>query len=211
MKQLFTEILAQFVTSKERKQSRPNTRPRPFKNYLMLTIRPIKEIKTELLCDRQPVRNFPKAIDFPFDEFYFEITTQIRTIGISSECILFDSVEVVNATKIFSETDYWKENYTKDEIAKFWIFGQNGQGDLWLFDIVNKIYFYDHNKEEMCIENFLELDLNFEKWLQLADLNKQLDDIYDTENEINEELRADYKEKLKELSSILFEKYPFVI
>ncbi len=85
-----------------------------------------------------------------------------------------------------------------EEISKFWIFGQNGQGDLWLFDIENKV----------C---FLDLNLTFEKWLQFADLNKQLDYIYDTENELDENQKIEYKEELYKLSKVLFEKYPFDI
>lgn len=178
---------------------------------MMLTIRPTDEIKYELLSESQSIRNFPKSLNFPFDKLYIDITVQIKTTEISSECILFDSVEAVNETKVFSDADYWTENYAKDEIVKYWIFGQNGQGDLWLFDIENKIYFYDHNKEQMCRENFIDLNLDFEKWLQFADLNKQLDHIYDTENIINEKRKAEYKAKLNELSSSLLDKYPFEI
>jgi hypothetical protein len=177
----------------------------------MLTIKPTDEIISELFFDRQPIRNFPKTLNFPFDKIYYDITTQIRTIEISSECILFDSVEAYNETKELSDMDYWTENYSKDEIEKFWIFGQNGQGDRWLFDNERKVYFYDHNKEQMCITNFIELNLDFGKWLQFADLNKQLDYIYDKENEINEKRKAEYKEKLNELSSVLLTNYPFDI
>ena len=176
-----------------------------------MKIKTTEEIKKKLLSERKILRNFPKSVIFPFDKLYNEIATQIKTIEISSECILFDSVEAVNETKNFSDKDYWLESYGNDDISKFWIFGQNGQGDLWLFDIENKIYFYDHNNEQMCMENFTELDLNFEKWLQFADLNKQLDKFYDTENEINEEQKVEYKERLKELSNNLLTKYPFEI
>ena len=177
----------------------------------MLTIKPTDEIINDLFSSRQSIRNFPKTVIFPFDKLYSDLTTQIRTTEISSECILFDSVEAFNETKELSDTDYWAENYTKDEIAKFWIFGQNGQGDRWLFDNECKVYFYDHNKEQMCKSNFIELNLDFEKWLQFADLNKQLDYIYDKENEINEKRKAEYKEKLNELSSLLLTNYPFDI
>jgi len=178
---------------------------------VMLTIRTIDDIKTDLLSNRQTVRNFPKSLRFPFDNLYLDIVTQIKTTEISSECVLFDSVQSVNETKEFSDPDYWTENYAKEEIDKFWIFGQNGQGDLWLFDFENKIYFYDHNKEQMCKDNFVELDLNFEKWLQFSDLNKQLDYIYDTENKISENHKTEYREKLNEISSTLLDKYPFDI
>lgn len=173
--------------------------------------KPVDEIKRELLSSRQAARNFPKSLNFPFDDLYIEITTQIETTEISSECTLFKSVEAVNQTKTFSDKDYWAENYSEEEISKFWIFGQNGQGDLWLFDIENKIYFYDHNKEQMCKDNFTELNLNFEKWLQFANLNKQWDVIYDMENEINEKQKTEYKNKLAVLSDKLLINYPFEI
>ena len=176
-----------------------------------MTIKPAEEIKKKLLSNRQTLRNFPKSLTFPFDKLYTEITTQIRTVEISSECTLFDSVRAVNETKSFSDADYWTENYLDEEISKFWIFGQNGQGDLWLFDSENKVYFYDHNNEQMCNENFIDLNLNFEKWLQYADLNAQLDNIYDNENEINDKRKVEYKKKLAELSGNLLKNYPFEI
>ncbi|TDQ06235.1 SMI1/KNR4 family protein [Pedobacter metabolipauper] len=177
----------------------------------MLTVRPIDDIVKAHLSDRHAVRNFPKSLHFSFDKSYIDIVTQIRTTEISSECVLFDSVQSVNETKEFSDPDYWIENYAKGEIDQFWIFGQNGQGDLWLLDFDHKIYFYDHNKEQMCKDNFVELDLNFEKWLQFSDLNKQLDYIYNTENEISEHYKAEFREKLNEISSTLLAKYPFDI
>lgn len=176
-----------------------------------MTIKPAEEIKEELLSNKQTIRNFPKSLAFPFNKLYLEIVTQIKTTEISSECTLLDSVEAVNETKSFSDRNYWAENYTAEAIAQFWIFGRNGQGDLWLFDPDNKIYFYDHNKEQMCKENFTELNLNFEKWLQFANLNSQLDNMYNDENEINEKKKKEYKNKLAELSTELSTNYPFGI
>ncbi|WP_146194619.1 hypothetical protein [Flavobacterium crocinum] len=63
----------------------------------------------------------------------------------------------------------------------------------------------------MCTQNFTDLGLNFEKWLQFAYLNKQLDEIYETEDEISEELKAEYKQRLEEISGLLLEKHPFEI
>ncbi|TCD12114.1 hypothetical protein EZ449_03600 [Pedobacter frigidisoli] len=177
----------------------------------MLTIKSSSEIINELLSDKQAIRNFPKSLTFPFNKLYIDLTTQISTTEISSECILFDSVAAVNETKEFVDPDYWIENYPKADIDKFWVFAQNGQGDLWLFDREDNIYFYDHNQAQMADENFLNLDLNFEKWLRFADLNRQLDQIYDIENEIDEELKVEYKTKLNELSKALLAKYPFDI
>lgn len=176
----------------------------------MFTILSIQNIKEKLLINKQSIRNFPKLVSFPFAELYRDIVTQIKTVEISSECILFDSVESYNETKEFSNPDYWSEN-RKETIENFWFFAQNGQGDYWLFDAKNKVYFYDHNQEEMSTQNFTDLGLNFEKWLQFAYLNKQLDEIYETEDEINEELKTEYKQRLEEISVLLLEKHPFEI
>ncbi|KAF2507267.1 SMI1/KNR4 family protein [Flavobacterium foetidum] len=176
----------------------------------MFTILSIRNIKEKLLTNKQSIRNFPKSVSFPFPELYKDIVTQIKTIEISSECIVFDSVKSFNETKEFSNPDYWSEN-TKETIESFWFFAQNGQGDFWLFDNKNKVYFYDHNQEEMSIQNFTDLGLNFEKWLQFAYLNKQPDEVYETEDEITEVLKAAYKQRLEEISGLLLEKHPFEI
>ncbi|SFD55364.1 SMI1/KNR4 family protein [Flavobacterium phragmitis] len=176
----------------------------------MFTILSIQNIKEKLIINKQSIKNFPKSVSFPFAELYKDIVTQIKTVEISSECILFDSVESFNQTKEFSNPDYWSEN-SKETIKNFWFFAQNGQGDFWLFDNENKVYFYDHNQEEMCTQNFTDLGLNFEKWLQFAYFNKQLDEIYETEDEISEELKTEYKQRLEEISGLLLEKHPFEI
>lgn len=176
----------------------------------MLILKTVNDIKNDLLSNKQSIRNFPKSVSFPFDELYREIVSQIKTVDISSECVLFDSVEAYNETKEFVNQDYWSEN-AKEVIEKFWFFAQNGQGDFWLFDNENKVYFYDHNQEEMSPENFTDLGLNFEKWLQFAYLNKQLDEIYETEDEISEEIKIEYKERLQDISSLLLSNHPFEI
>jgi len=177
----------------------------------MLKIKSIQDIQNDLLINKKGIRNFPKSTSFPFDALYLDIVTQIKTVEISSECILLDSVHSYNENKEFADTEYWKDNYDQNEINKFWFFGQNGQGDLWLFDINKKVYFYDHEKEQMCKENFIDLDLNFKRWMQFSYLNKQLDEYYDVENEISQEIKIEYKTKLKEISKSLLDNYPFEI
>lgn len=63
----------------------------------------------------------------------------------------------------------------------------------------------------MCKENFIDLDLNFKRWMQFSYLNKQLDEYYDVENEISQEIKIEYKTKLKEISKSLLDNYPFEI
>lgn len=175
----------------------------------MFNIQSIENLKNDFFNQKQQLRNFPKSVQFPFDNLYNEIVTKIKTVEISAECILLDSVESFNQTKEFSDPDYWKEQGINDEILNYWIFANNGQGDLWLFDKKNKIYFYDHDQEEMSQENFLDMGLNFEKWLQFANLNKQLDTLLIEEEKINKKIIINYEQKLKEISPTLLKNYPF--
>jgi hypothetical protein len=175
----------------------------------MFEIKPIEKLKHELLTQKQQLRNFPKSAQFLFDNLYNEIVTQIKTIEISAECILLDSVQSFNENKEFSNAKYWKANLTNEEISSYWFFANNGQGDLWLFDKENNIHFYDHDQEEMSPENFLDTGLNFEKWLQFADINNQLDTLLINQDKIDKHLIVEYEEKLKEISITLLTNYPF--
>jgi hypothetical protein len=174
----------------------------------MFTIKSLEEIKKEIIWENIQTVNFPKSINFPFGGLYKEIVAKIKTTEISSECILYDSVDSVNMTKAYSDEDYWSKNIDKDGIKNYWFIGQNGQGDYWIMDINGKIYFYDHNNEEIDVEKIINLNIDFGKWLQYAYLNKELDKIY-FENMYTEEIGKEYKEGLKKISTELFENYPF--
>ena len=162
-------------------------------------------------------RNFPKMETFPFDKLYKDTVSKIDTTELSSECILYSSIEAHRDTTEFRKPDYWSELCKQEEIENWWFFGQNGQGDFWLFDKCGKVYFYDHNQEEMCVENFVNLGIDFTKWIQFADLNKQFDELYDNEENYfnNSSLKLsftnEYKDRLRDISSELLQNYPFEI
>ena len=176
----------------------------------MFTIKSIEEIKDEILDGKTQIMNFPKSVSFPFDRLYKEIVTKIKTIEISSECILYNSVYAANMSNAYSDADYWSKNTDKDNIKNYWFIGQNGQGDYWIMDRNGKIYFYDHDNEEIDIEKIIDLNIDFGKWLQYAYLNKELDEIY-FENKYNQNIGEEYMKKLKDISQELSENYPFEI
>jgi hypothetical protein len=174
----------------------------------MFTIKSIEEIKNEIIDEKTQITNFSKSINFPFDELYKEIATKIKTIEISSKCILYNSVYSTNMSKAYSGC--WSKNTDKDNIKNYWFIGQNGQGDYWIMDENGKIYFYDHDNEEIDIEKIIDLNINFGKWLQYAYLNKELDKIC-YENKYSKDIEKEYMEKLKEISEELMKKYLFKI
>jgi hypothetical protein len=176
----------------------------------MFIIESIENIKIKLLDKNIQKNNFQKSIAFPFDELYQEIVTKIKTTEISSECILYNSVQSANMTKEYSDDDYWNNNIDKDNIKNYWFIGQNGQGDYWIMDKNGKIYFYDHDNGEIDVDKMINLNIDFAKWLQYAYLNKELDKIYE-ENKYNKKIGKEYMEKLNEISKELKENYPFKI
>ena len=119
-------------------------------------------------------------------------------------------MESVNVTKEFSNLSYWNKDIKNEKINDYWFIGANGQGDFWLMDNKNKILFFDHNNEEISEENLIDLNINFEKWLQFAFLNKELQEI-NLNNNLTLEIKENYKLKLKELSSKFAKHYPFEI
>ncbi|SUJ28425.1 Uncharacterised protein [Sphingobacterium spiritivorum] len=175
----------------------------------MLTLRSAAQIKQDILSQGNALSTFPQSVDFPFVLSYTDLVKQIRTSDISSECRLFDAAEAWKETRAFADPGYWPETYTRQDIDRFWIFGQNGQGDLWLFDREQKLYFYDHNQGQMGLNNFVELHIDFDSWLQYADLNRQLDEIYNREGEINEACKDDYTRKLQHMGSALLQLFEF--
>lgn len=170
----------------------------------------IEALKNILLEDKNSRLNFPKKISFPFPEVYKNLVTQIRTTEISSECILFGSVESINQSNEFYKVDYWSRGFEIEKIKNYWFFGANGQGDLWILHRKNKVFFYDHNCDAISESNLTDLNLSFEKWLQFAFLNKQLESV-SYKKELTNDLKNVYKSKLLELSAELKNDYPFEI
>ncbi|MGJ1368247.1 hypothetical protein [Sphingobacterium spiritivorum] len=61
----------------------------------------------------------------------------------------------------------------------------------------------------MGLHNFVELHIDFDSWLQYADLNSQLDEIYNRIGEINEACKDDYTRKLQHMGSALLQLFEF--
>ncbi|MGJ1431034.1 hypothetical protein ACR79M_03165 [Sphingobacterium spiritivorum] len=171
----------------------------------MLTLRSAEQIKQDILTEGKALSTFPQSVNFPFASSYVDLVKQIKTKEISTECILFNAAQASKETRTFADPDYWPATYTRQDIDRFWILGQNGQGDLWLLDNEHKLYFYDHNQGQMSLNNFVELHIDFDCWLQYADLNRQLDEIYNREGEINEACKNDYIRKLQHMGNALLQ------
>lgn len=158
-------------------------------SFVILTL---VEIESEILKVKSPLQNFSKTILFPFSERYRNWVTQIPTSEISSETILYNSVEAVNENKEFEFTDYW-------------CFAGNGQGDRWFLNTDDQVFFYNHDYDE----KLEPMNINFEEWLQMAFVIRQLDVYFDEYDNIPEPVQQEFYKTLNRLHPTLSDVYPF--
>ncbi|WP_213278788.1 SMI1/KNR4 family protein [Chryseobacterium indologenes] len=158
-------------------------------SFAILTL---AEIESEILKVKIPLQNFSKTISFPFSERYRNWVTQIPTAEISSETILYNSVEAVNENKEFDFTDYW-------------CFAGNGQGDQWFLNTDDQVFFYNHDYDE----KLEPMNINFEEWLQMAFVIRQLDMYFDEYDNIPESVQQEFYKTLNRLHPTLSNIYPF--
>jgi hypothetical protein len=158
-------------------------------SFVILTL---VEIESEILKVKSPLQNFSKKISFPFSERYRNWVTQIPTAEISSETILYNLAEAVNENKEFDLTDYW-------------CFAGNGQGDRWFLNTDDQVFFYNHDYDE----KLEPMNINFEEWLQMAFVIRQLDMYFDEYDNIPETVQQEFYKTLNRLHPALSNIYPF--
>ncbi|SKB60244.1 hypothetical protein SAMN05660841_01417 [Sphingobacterium nematocida] len=151
-------------------------------------------IDNEITHQKVSVQNFPKSIDFPFSDRYRKIVTQIKTIELSGDSILYNSVEAINESKQFSNVDYW-------------CFAGTGSGDRWLFDKEGMVFHYDHDYDE----DFYAMEITFAQWLQMAFLLRQLDVYIDVNEKLPKTVIKAFTDSLNKIHPQLSENYPYLI
>ncbi|MEC0331966.1 hypothetical protein P4H42_20425 [Paenibacillus macerans] len=154
------------------------------------------------------------AVSELFPKEYLWVCENLADNKISEDCILLSYEKAKQYNK-----DYRKDFTEFDE--NFWIFGESGQGDLWLINLNNNfnslIYFYDHDIGDFLSEHALNLNINLEEWFILADLISQMEGLIDTQADIYFDeylnLKAEYRQELlteiEEIKKGLSSIYPF--
>lgn len=167
-------------------------------------IKTIEQIRIALPCSNNKY-GIPKSVSFAFQELYKGIVTSILTTEISADYILYGMQKAYQENKEFSDISYWTQGTSDNNISEWWIFGADGQGDLWLFDTKGKVFFYDHDKECMCEENFKCMDIDFLQWLQLAFLFR----LYEKSDRHTNEDKVELKNELSKINGNLIDNLPF--
>lgn len=159
----------------------------------MFIVPETSEAEADILKEKRNPQNFPKNIAFPFPEQYKNLVMPIRTIEISSETILYNTVEAVSENK-------------ESEWKNYWCFAGNGQGDRWLLNKENLVFFYDHDAPD----DLQPMKISFGQWLQMAYIIRQLDNYYDEYEIIQEPIQHGFYKALNSISAGLGERYPFI-
>ena len=161
-----------------------------------LRIRTIEEIKDIIYRENAKIMDFPVISDFIFPELYKEIVILNNTIDISTNCSLFNIIEALEIT------DFYKKNNKLLNI--YWIIGNN-IFDYWVMDKNGKIYYWGKNEKDV-----IDVNINFEQWLQFAYLDNDNDENTDSyeslyEGDYDQKKFTEYINKLKEISKELSE------
>lgn len=121
-------------------------------------------------------------------------------------------VQLFGYEKSILENRYIQKEYPN--LAKqVWMFARSGQGDEWFFtQDTETILYYDHNKGEyQTIKDFLNLNVSFWQFLQIAflyhDLETRLDE---TNDNLNANEKDDFILKVSEIDTNFYSNYPYV-
>jgi len=182
-------------------------------------LKTIEQIKDEIFGENKEAAQttpFHETIDFTFSELYKEIVTNINPTNISSRCELYNSTYSTDITEIFYDVDWIKNEYKK-KIKDYWFIGEDNSSDYWIMDKNGKIFYWESGgyKKKYTLENIMDVNINFQQWLQFAYIDKDIEEILENlfdsgmdeanyallENEFKEK----YKNKVQEISKELYE------
>jgi len=139
------------------------------------------------------------------DDFYLSFLAKYESVEITPD------IDIFSYEKALKENRYVETNYPNIS-SDLWMIGRTGQGDEWFINKENRsIWFYDHNQGEYSdLLQFIDFDISFSEFLQLAFLYQDLENLLDEQDdEINEQDIADFKENINSIKSNLYELYPF--
>ncbi|MCL2337311.1 MAG: hypothetical protein FWC60_07830 [Firmicutes bacterium] len=154
-------------------------------------------------------RERPISVNIPLPADILHIYNNIGDIEINGD---FKFMSYENAIK----TNTILHNDFKELGEHFWVFAENGQGDIWLIDIKDilipsRVYFYDHDIEDYSDQNMLDMNITLEEWFVLGDLISQSYE-YDYRDD-NYSLKETFQRKvlveMEKISTGLSEIYPF--
>lgn len=138
------------------------------------------------------------------DKFYLSFISKYESIEITSD------IEIFGYEEVLKENRYLKTNFPNiNQIV--WIIGRTGQGDEWFINKENScILFYNHNQGEYSnIKQFVDFNVSFFEFLQMAFLYQKLENLLDQQDKIDKTDINLFIELINSIHPNLYELYPF--
>lgn len=158
----------------------------------------LKLINVKTIMNKYNMQN-RKEVDLHLnlDKFYLSVIPD-DSLEIACDYIL-QNLEDAN------ESNY--DSFFEESHDTWWIFAVTGLGDSWAMriDNNNEVAFIDHEQESKAKP--YSLSINFKQWLQLADLNRQFEEL----NGYGTPLYKEFIKKLDSISKGLSKIYPYSV
>lgn len=163
-----------------------------------ITEQEISEILEKRKTEMKRMDKLPKL-----DQFYLWFLRKCEYVEITPD------IKIYGYEKALIENRYLDTNYLN--IAQImWMIGETGQGDSWFINKENgSIMFYDHNQGEYSpIGQFVNLNISFFEFLQMAFLYKELEEYIERKN-IDKNDISIFIKVINSINNSLYELYPF--
>ena len=153
----------------------------------------------------------PKAWSAPafLPAAYVDLVSQIDTQMLSADAILWTACVARHHNSAKQQDLLWADDVDADTRSRYWLFAEDGQGDVYVLDEHGQCYFADHDAGSLHPSGFTPLRLDFLGWLQLADLMGQVDALLDVQDDLSAAQIAAFVACLAQLHPDLPEVFPF--
>ena len=140
---------------------------------------------------------------------YVDLVRNIDTHMFSADAVLWTACVAAHHNSAKQQELLWDDGVDVATRNRYWLFAENGLGDVYVLDEQGQCYFADHDEGSLHPSFFLPLQLDFSGWLRLADLMGQCDVVLDVQDELDNAQIAAFNTCLAQLHPDLAANYPY--
>ena len=140
---------------------------------------------------------------------YVDLVRNIDTHMFSADAVLWTACVAAHHNSAKQQELLWDDGVDVATRNRYWLFAENGLGDVYVLDEQGQCYFADHDEGSLHPSFFLPLQLDFSGWLRLADLMGQCDVVLDVQDELDNAQIAAFNTCLAQLHPDLPAHYPY--
>ena len=152
-------------------------------------------------------KSWPAPAHLPV--MYVEVVSNVDTHTFSADAVLWTACVASHNNSAKQQDLLWDDSVDATIRNRYWLFAENGLGDVYVLDGQGGCYFADHDEGSLHPSFFTPLLVDFAGWLQLADLMGQCDAILDGQDELSGTQIAAFNACLAQLHPDLPASYPY--